>query len=298
MPVIVATLIAAVVVVLLIFLETVLVEPRLFRVRRDRLTCARSSLSRPMRILHISDLHFRRWERSKTRFLHQLAQQEDVDFVAITGDLADLTPAFPACMAAIREFKPRHGVFVCLGGHDYFRTTGIDLARQLVTQKRRRVQRVDTDGLLAALREAGVVALVNARAELDVDGTKVDVIGVDDYQFGQPDLDAAFDGARDDAFKLVLMHEPSMVEDLAARGADLVLCGHTHGGQVRIPGIGALTTQSRLSPKLARGVFEVGRTTFHLNHGVGTGEHLPFRFFCRPEASVLEIVERAEEGAG
>ncbi len=297
MFVIAPTLIAAGVIALLIVLETILVEPRLFRVRRDRVACARGSLSRPIRILHISDLHFRRWERSKTRFLRRLAQQEEVDLVAITGDLADLTPAIPACVAAIREFKPRHGVFVCLGGHDYFRTTGIDLARQLVTRKRRRFQRVDTDRLVAALREAGIVALVNARVELDVGGTKVDVIGIDDYLFGQPDLDAAFDGARADAFKLVLMHEPSMVEELARRGPDLVLHGHTHGGQVRIPGVGALVTQSRLSPKLASGVFEMGRTTFHLNHGVGTGEHLPFRMFCRPEASVLEIVGRAEEEA-
>ena len=276
---------------MLFLLEAVIVEPRRFTLRRRRMPCAASGLARPLSILHVTDLHFRPHEHGKRRFLHRVASQEDVDIVAVTGDLIDHTPSIPICVDALRAFKPRLGVFVALGGHDYFRTTGVDLARQLITRDTRRFERVDTEQLVAALRSIGVTVLVNARAELNAHGAKVDVIGIDDYKFGEPDLDAAFAGMRKDAFTLVMMHEPSMVEEIAERGPDLVLSGHTHGGQVRIPGVGALTTQSRLPRRHATGCFQRGRTTFHLNNGMGTGEYTPFRIFCPPEVTVIEAAQ-------
>jgi predicted MPP superfamily phosphohydrolase len=91
---------------------------------------------------------------------------------------------------------------------------------------------------------------------------------------------------------LAIVHSPDPVPELAALGYDLILCGHTHGGQVRMPFVGAVVTNSKIPTRLCMGMSRFGRSYLHVSPGLGTSKYAPFRFLCRPEATVLEVVPR------
>ena len=95
-----------------------------------------------------------------------------------------------------------------------------------------------------------------------------------------------------DGFRLAVAHSPDVAEALADRGYDLIVCGHTHGGQVCLPGFGALVTNSDLPRSMARGVHRLGDSWLHVSAGLGTSMYAPFRLACRPEVCVLELVAR------
>src|SRR5207244_2418683 len=93
-----------------------------------------------------------------------------------------------------------------------------------------------------------------------------------------------------EAFGLAVVHSPDPAPELAALGWDLILAGHTHGGQVRMPFVGALVTNSSIPPRLCMGLTRLGKAYLHVSPGLGTSKFAPFRFLCRPEATVLELV--------
>ena len=288
----------AAIVAALAFLAVALVEPRRYRVRHRSMCCDNPAATRKLSVLHVTDFHFRPGERGKLQFVKRLGELA-VDLVVITGDLIDENDGIPICLDAVAALHPRLGTYAVLGGHDYYRTGLKDLVREFVSGVHIRHDRVDTQQLVSGLEAAGVVVLVNQRAELEHDGMKIDIVGIDDVRHGRPDVDAAFAGCRPDALRLALAHEPSLVEEIAAHETDAAFSGHTHGGQIRIPGIGALVTRSKLHPRHASGAFRVGKTAFHLNNGLGTGRFTPFRLFCRPEATVLDVLPaRAPDDRG
>jgi predicted MPP superfamily phosphohydrolase len=96
----------------------------------------------------------------------------------------------------------------------------------------------------------------------------------------------------DAAFAMCVVHDPSPYEDAARAGFDLVVAGHTHGGQIRFPLVGAVVTNSTVPRRLALGASWVGRTLLFVTPGLGTSKFAPYRFLCPPEASVLELVPR------
>jgi predicted MPP superfamily phosphohydrolase len=95
------------------------------------------------------------------------------------------------------------------------------------------------------------------------------------------------------------MHSPDSAPESAALGYDLLVAGHTHGGQVCVPGLGALVTNSSMPPRLAAGLIRMGTAILHTSPGLGTSKYAPFRFACRPEATLLElrVGQRATGGA-
>lgn len=280
----------------LFLLNAVLVEPRRFTLQRQELHSGALAAGQRLSILHISDLHFRNNDGRKLEFLKSLAEHE-VDVVFVTGDLIDYDAGIAQCVEAVAAFRPRLGTYVVLGAHDYYHTLIRDIVRQVFKRVYSRHEEVDTARLVAGLKDSGATVLISERVELEHGGMKLDVVGIDDLKHGVVDLDAAFAGCRDDALRLVLIHEPSTLDEIADREPDFVFAGHTHGGQIRIPGLGALTTQAKLPLRHASGVFQVGKTTVHLNNGVGTGRVTPIRCFCRPEATIVDIVPEAGDQA-
>jgi predicted MPP superfamily phosphohydrolase len=95
------------------------------------------------------------------------------------------------------------------------------------------------------------------------------------------------------AFGLAVAHSPDPAPELAALGYDLMVFGHTHGGQVRLPLVGPLVTNSHVPRRIASGLVRMGNAYAHISPGLGTSKYAPFRFLCRPEATVLELVPRA-----
>jgi len=122
-----------------------------------------------------------------------------------------------------------------------------------------------------------------------LDGTSIEVVGLDDPHIERHDLRIA---PRTDhgSVGLAVVHAPDPVAELAALGYDLILSGHTHGGQVRLPVLGALVTNSTIPTKLSMGLSRLGRSFLHVSPGLGTSKYAPFRFLCRPEGTLLELV--------
>ena len=134
----------------------------------------------------------------------------------------------------------------------------------------------------------GWVDLTNVRRSISLDGLDVELLGLDDAHIRRHDLRIAPRRA-EDRFGLAVMHSPDSVPEASALGYELIVAGHTHGGQVRLPVIGALVTNCSMPPRLVSGLIRIGDSVVHTSRGLGTSKFAPFRFWCRPEATFLEL---------
>jgi predicted MPP superfamily phosphohydrolase len=248
-----------------------------------------------IRWLHISDLHMLPGQRSKQRWVAEL-DELNPDLVVNTGDNLAHHQAVPAVLRALGPLLNRPGVFV-FGSNDYYAPRPKNPVRYLVpSQKRVHGVPLPWRDLRAALVERGWHDLTHARRLLTVAGQAVAVAGVDDPHLrrdrytqiaGRPDRSAAL--------RLGITHspEPRVLDGFAGDGYDLVMAGHTHGGQLRLPGYGAIVTNCELDRSRARGASRWGvHTWLHVSAGLGTSPYAPVRFACPPEASLLTLVPR------
>ena len=250
----------------------------------------------PMRILHLSDLHLVPGQRAKHEWVQSLAEVRP-DAVVVTGDFMSHPDAVPQVLDALDPLFSVPGAFV-LGSNDYFAPRPINPARYLRGPSQLQPNRpmLPWPDLIDGLVDAGWQHLGNARATMKIDGRLVEVRGVDDPHISRddyPTVAGPFDPQAD--LRLGISHAPYLrvLDGMAADGADLILAGHTHGGQLCVPGVGALVTNCDLDRARARGVSSHtahGRTAaMHVSAGLGTSPYAPFRFACRPEASLLTL---------
>jgi predicted MPP superfamily phosphohydrolase len=257
--------------------------------------------ARPLKVLHISDLHMLPGHRSKQRWVAALDQLEP-DLVVNTGDNLAHRQAVPAVLRALGPLLDRPGVFV-FGSNDYYGPKPKNPARYLMPRgRKKRVQgpRLPWRDLRAALIEHGWQDLTHVRRTVDVAGQKVFTAGLDDPHLHRDRYsDIAGQADRNAALRLGVVHspEPRILDPFAADGYDLVLAGHTHGGQLRIPGFGALVTNCELDRSRARGASRWGAHMWlHVSAGLGTSPYAPARFACPPEATLLTLVPRPSGG--
>lgn len=238
-------------------------------------------------ILHLSDLHFRGPEPWKQHALDQL-QPLAADLVVFTGDFIDGREGIAVAADVCRRLRGRLGTYAVLGNHDYQSYRLWQLLRGLAPQALRGTRRTDTGELIAALGDANVTVLCNASRRLRANGAPFWVIGVDDTYSGRMDFAAALGDVEGPGLRLLLAHSPDAMEGDHPHGLDLVLAGHTHGGQIRLPGLGAMTTGTRLRLPRAAGVMALNGTVLHVSAGVGASL-VPLRLFCPPEVSLLTL---------
>lgn len=270
----------------------VLVERRWFRLARRRLDILPAGAPGRITVLHLSDLHLVRGDRAKVRFLARLPRP---DLAVVTGDLLGEPDAVEEVVRALRPVRGRLGSWFVLGSNDYFAPRPLNYLAYF--RRRRRVRRGirgRAPELVARLEADGWRHLENDRLEIELDGLPAEVLGLDDAHIGRHDLRAAARGAPD-RFGIAVTHSPDVAPELAALGWDLIVAGHTHGGQVRLPLVGALVTNSHLPRRLASGLFRLGPAVVHVSPGLGTSKYAPFRFLCRPEATLLELLPAAPQ---
>jgi hypothetical protein len=250
-----------------------------------------------LRVLHLSDLHLTPGQHVKQRWVRGLAALEP-DAVVVTGDFLGHQEAVGAALECLEGLLKGPGAFV-LGSNDYYAPIVKNPARYLLPrgQDRDRVgDRLPWRELVVGLTGAGWRDLTNQRGRLQVRGLDVALAGVDDPHLGYDDP-GAVGGPPDDAdLALAVTHAPyvRVLDAFTADGYALVLAGHTHGGQLRLPGYGALVTNCDLEPARARGLHRhesAGRGSWlHVSAGLGTSPYAPVRFCCRPEATLLTLV--------
>ncbi|TVT60533.1 metallophosphoesterase [Amycolatopsis rhizosphaerae] len=258
--------------------------------------------AQPIRVLHISDLHMLPGQKSKQRWVAALGELEP-DLVVNTGDNLAHPHAVPYVLRAIGSLLDRPGVFI-FGSNDYYAPKPKNPARYLMPRgKKKRIHgnQLPWRDLRAAFVEHGWLDLTHVRRTLTAAGQTVFAAGVDDPHLHRDRYsDIAGPADRNATLRLGITHspEPRVLDTFAEDGYDLVLAGHTHGGQLRIPGIGALVTNCELDRSRARGTSRWGAHMWlHVSAGLGTSPYAPARFACPPEASLLTLVPRGHHQA-
>jgi predicted MPP superfamily phosphohydrolase len=226
------------------------------------------------RIVQISDIHLaERWEggmpvQRLQRFVAAVNRQQP-DLVALTGDFFTRAPSpfTTDLVQALSQLTPRDRAVAVLGNHDYWR---------------------EPNSVRQALQEAGIPELRNDVYTLQRGKAQLHIAGVDDVWVKQAQLDRVLERLPAEGAAILLAHEPDFVDITAATGRfDLQLSGHSHGGQVRLPGL-----EARYLPPYGRkyplGRYQVQNTIQYTNVGLGTTQ-LPIRFFCRPEIAVFTL---------
>ncbi len=286
----------------------VFVERTRFTVRHEVLPILEPG-ARSLTILHLSDLHMAPWQRKKQDFVRSLARYEP-DLIVDTGDNLGHLDGLSGIRRAFEPFRGIPGVFAH-GSNDYH---GPVLKNPFSyfggpSGRKRREPDLDVAALNTFLTgDLGWLDLNNTARALEVRGHRIELFGTGDAHLGWDRLDAlpgAIEALREEVewdaddgavFKLGVTHAPyrRVLDALTNQGADLILAGHTHGGQVRIPGLPALVTNCDIPRRQAQGlsVWDGQRRSALLNvsAGLGTSIYAPVRFACAPEAVVLTLV--------
>jgi uncharacterized protein len=252
--------------------------------------------TKPMRILHLADAHLTPHRRMLASWIRGLERTEP-DLVVNTGDCIAHQDAVTPFIDAVGPLLERPGVFV-YGSNDLFGPELKNPARYLwrssgVDYEKRRVPDLPWGQLGAAMTDAGWQDLNNRRAEVTAGGLRVAAAGVHDSHIGLDRYDAVAGPAEPAAdLRLGVMHspEPRNLDRFTADGYELLLAGHTHGGQLRLPGYGTIVTNCGIDRHRAMGLSRNGDSWLHVSAGLGTSPTAPVRFWCRPEASILDLV--------
>ena len=260
---------------------------------------------RPLKVLHLSDIHMTPGQTRKQEWLQGLAATRP-DLVVNTGDNLSHRDSGPVVRESLGDLLDVPGVFV-FGSNDYFSPTLRNPLRYLLPDDGTR----NTDAPALPWRDlrgdflhAGWLDLTNRQDTLTVGETTFACAGVDDPHLGYDRLDLV-QGAADPGadVRLAVAHAPYLrvLDQFAADGYDAVIAGHTHGGQVCVPYVGALTTNCDLEPARAKGLHrhpadsrdgDPGSSWLHVSAGLGTSPYAQIRVACRPEATLLTLVAK------
>jgi predicted MPP superfamily phosphohydrolase len=221
------------------------------------------------RIVQVSDIHHSRIVSiEEVRRVVALAQQARPDLIALTGDYTTMYRRYiEPCAEALGTLRAPEGIWAVLGNHDHYTDA------QLTTR---------------ALEKAHINVLNNANTIIRRGADALSLAGVDDWSWGKTEWERAFYGMDRKRPSVLLSHQPRVLDFAETQGVSLILSGHTHGGQVRLPFIGAPARFISSEMKYARGLFERGGTQLYVSRGTGV-IGLPVRLGSPPEIAVLRL---------
>ena len=247
-----------------------------------------------LRVLHISDTHFPADGASLERFAELIAELE-YDIVFATGDYVETAAGWDTAVEAFSLLHAPFGIYASLGAHDYLSPVSTlaewtDAALHRLRGGHRKL--VDPSPFTGRLEALGVRVLRNARTQLEINGEILRIAGAGDDSVGMARLHLALcpddDRRATNDLTVLLTHSPDAVLRLQ-RPPPLIFCGHTHGGQIRIPGYGAPVRHSRLvDRRQTAGVFPYRNAQVIVSQGFGTAV-IPLRLLCPPQLAVIEL---------
>ncbi len=253
-----------------------------------------------IRVLHISDIHMAPWQKRKQRFIEGLITEKP-DLIVNTGDNLGHKNVVGETLKALKPLLSVPGVFVN-GSNDYFAPRFKSPITYLFKPSTpHQEQPLDTKTLTSAFESNSWRNLNNSSNSLEINGLKLALLGVDDAHLELDDLESLDQTAalRERADVVIgVTHAPyrRVIEAMAENGVDILFAGHTHGGQVRFPFVGALTTNSDLPNSNAKGMsaWSFGDQVMLLNVSAGLGNSIfaPIRFFNRPEVRLVTLVAK------
>ncbi len=261
------------------------IEPQLIVVNRFEVPFPSPT---PLKIALLSDIHVGPYKDAA--FVQRVVDEANSqlpDLVLIAGDFLfdENTPL--TALSPLANLSAPLGVFAVSGNHDVGRFLQMDFVTPIARQDR-------SEGLSSALESLGIRVLRNENATIRQGSTRIAVAGVDDIWSNHSNLDDALKGVSAETPLILLAHQPDIALDTLSTRADLIVSGHTHGGQIRLPWYGALAPiPSKMGRKYDQGIFSVGNeTTLAITRGLGE-TLLRSRFFAWPQIMMLETVPRS-----
>lgn len=259
------------------------IEPRSYRIRTFRHRFHKP-LEHSYRILHLSDIHFAGPRKSLSRFFDKLARGS-YDFVFLTGDIFDCAEGVPHAAYELKKLKAKHGMFAVWGNHDYYNYR----FRDILSLNRLPKMENPVKLLGQTLADAGVQVLKNESIEVHAGNDSFLIHGLDDPVTGHADISKILPNLQAEKPNILLTHTIDAFLHLPENAIDLSFSGHSHGGQVLVPGVGAVITHTRYGKEYAQGLKKLKGAACVISQGMGTSRFLGARFLCPPEAIVLEI---------
>jgi predicted MPP superfamily phosphohydrolase len=275
-------------------------EVRAFRLREVDIPCLPAG-AEPIRALHLSDIHITPSQAAKAAWLRSLAALEP-DLLINTGDSLSHHDSVPVVMEALGGLRDVPGVYV-FGSNDYWGPVLKNPLRYFLPnggKKKITGPSLPWRDLRTAFDGVGWVDLSNRRATVKVGTETIAFAGVDDPHLRYDRLEAVAGRADHSAdLRVAVTHAPYLrvLDQFTRDGYDAIFAGHTHGGQLRVPGWGSLVTNCDIDNGRSRGLHTHradGRQAWlHVSAGVGTSPYAPYRFACHPEATLATLVPRA-----
>ncbi len=259
-------------------LRSAMIEPHQVEITHQRIAIEKlPSEFHGFRIVQISDIHHSPFlDEERINDAVRMANDLLPELIVLTGDyISHSRDYIPGCARALGRLRAAHGVYAVLGDHDHW-----------------------TDGvmMLDALTRQGIRVLCNESARIEIDSSFLRLAGVDDMLVKRDDLRKALEETSRDETRILLSHNPAIIREAARAGVDLVLSGHTHGGQINWRLLTGRKDRKiarwlrRPSRRLTRGHAQLGSTQLYVNRGLGTVV-VPLRYGCPPEITLLEIVK-------
>lgn len=246
--------------------DTAWYEPQALQV--ERIALPSNSPGKKVRLLQISDLHLSGFNRYFAKVTRQVADLQP-DLIVLTGDYLEEERNIRGVLSFLKELKATHGIYAVQGNWEYW-------------------SRLEGENLRRHFAGAGVKLLINERADLEIYGRALSIFGLD-YPSATDYLHQLQREVDPQRFNLLLSHVPAFAHEQLNENINLILSGHTHGGQVRLPFLPPLYLP-RYSGRFVSGFYQVSehRIPLYVSRGVGTSV-MPLRLFCRPEITLFEL---------
>lgn len=257
-----------------LFVDARFIEPKLLTTDKISIKTHQLASENKLKIVQFSDTHLGAYYlASDLQKLVDKINSMAPDLIIFTGDLIDDNKTFDdeeGATKVLAQLQSKYGKYAVIGNHDHGGNG---------TKRYKRI-----------MENSGFHLLVNSYEMLTLeDGSKISIVGIDDVSLGRPAISETLKQVPQNSYKIFLSHAPDIAEEAEKNGADLQLSGHTHGGQVRLPFIGAPFTPP-YGEMYVKGLYEVGESKMpvYVNSGIG-GSQLPYRFLNPPQLSVITI---------
>jgi predicted MPP superfamily phosphohydrolase len=287
-----------------------------------------SDSAKPLKILHLSDLHLRTdYKGNRLAGFLKILSLDYYDLIFITGDMVEQDNLQSRLMDVVKNFRAKYGIYAVFGAHDYYNKKPSEFLRNMFKKKESYSRKNDYISLKNKLENAGIKVLLNENIILNekIEGfPEIKIIGVDDPMINKMDIKKSLKGLNDNpeiirqdgflksesykktfnispnkshelknrkSLNIALIHTPDSyaLANLALNGTDIIFAGHTHGGQVRVPGKGAIISGCSIKTKFASGLFYFNDFVLQVSRGLGEGRFSKFRVYCQPEAIITKL---------
>lgn len=246
--------------------DTAWYEPQALQV--EQINFPSGSAGRKLRLVQVSDLHLSSFNSYFTKVAKQINDLEP-DLIVLTGDYLEEERNIRGVLSFLKQLKAAHGIYAVQGNWEYW-------------------SRLEGENLRRHFAGVGVKLLIDERADLEINGLEISILGLD-YPSSTDRLINLQRGIGPRRFNLLLSHVPAFAHEQLSEHINLVLSGHTHGGQVRVPLLPPFYLP-RYSGRFVAGFYHVSQhqIPLYVSRGIGTSI-LPIRFFCRPEVGLFQL---------